>query len=76
MNRGRIDWAVISEVEVPAYQEGDPHVLEMVDASEKVWEANGALEASKARYVKSIAREMQLSGNEADERWLGFKPPE
>lgn len=76
MNRGRIEWDVIAEVEVPQYRPGDEGVAGLVRALEQMWNANLRFAEDRKRYLGAVAGEMDLNGMDAQERWLGFKPPE
>ncbi len=76
MNRGRIEWTTIAQVEVPEYQPGDAAVAKLVKELRSMWRAHGRFFANRRTYLDLIAAELELNGEDAKERWLGFKPPE
>jgi hypothetical protein len=75
MNRGR-NWPTIAKVEVPECPVGDSAVAKLVEELKRLWEAHSNFTTSKKGYLDKIAKEMELNGPDAHERWLGFKPPE
>jgi len=76
MNRGRIDWDTIGNVEVPDYQRGDPQVSDLVSALENMWKSHATFTGIRYTYLDRTAKQLELNGADAQERWLGFKPPE
>jgi type I restriction enzyme M protein len=76
MNRGRIDWDTIGNVEVPEYLGRDPQVAELVRTLESMWQSHATFSGNRKMYLDGISGELELNGADAQERWLGFKPPE
>lgn len=77
MNRGRITWNDIAEVEVPGYSEASREVAEeLVIVLERVWDNHISYMKQKSDYLSKIAEKLELEGLDAQERWLTFKPPE
>ncbi|MCL1809755.1 MAG: SAM-dependent methyltransferase, partial [Clostridiales bacterium] len=76
MNRGRIKWDVISNIDVPKCNPTDKDVELLVLELESFWEAYIKLANNKKRHDAELAKKYDVDGYDAHERWLGFKPPE
>ncbi len=76
MKRGRIEWDTIEKVEVPEFDAGNEEVVRLVKELKSVWRAHEKFVKSKRTYLDAISKDLELNGADAQERWLGFKPPE
>jgi type I restriction enzyme M protein len=76
MNRGRIKWDNIANVKVPKYVAGSPEIVALTADLEAFWVAYDAFRTGKSKHVANLSTALQLEGADAQERWLGFKPPE
>jgi type I restriction enzyme M protein len=76
MNRGRIKWGNIAGVQVPKYVPGSPEIVALVSELEAFWTAYAAFQTSKRLHVSNVSTALHVDGADAQERWLGFKPPE
>ncbi|MCL1982947.1 MAG: N-6 DNA methylase [Clostridiales bacterium] len=76
MNRGRIKWDVISDIDVPKCDPKDKDVETLVLEMESFWDAHIKFSANKKRHETVLATKYDVDGWDAHERWLGFKPPE
>ena len=48
----------------------------LVDALEDMWKSHATFMGSRRTYLDAVATQLELNGADAQERWLGFKPPE
>lgn len=76
MNRGRISWDDVANVEVPVYVKGNKEIQQLVRELEEYWKAHKIFIESKNRHMEKIGIDFAVSGEDAHERWLKFKPPE
>jgi type I restriction enzyme M protein len=76
MNRGRILWDDIKNVEVPQYSSKDSGIKTLVKNLENYWKAYNSLQHGTDRYMNKKSSELELNDSSAKERWLAFKPPE
>ena len=76
MNRGRIKWDNIKNVEVPKYVTGNTEIEQLVRDLEYLWDAYKKFYASKDAHVSRIADELDVNSEDAQHRWLSYKPPE
>lgn len=75
MNRGRIKWENIKLVDVPEYVT-DENIEKLVNGLESIWNARINFESLKLSVSEKIGDELQTNTDEAELRWLSFKPPE
>jgi type I restriction enzyme M protein len=76
MNRGRIKWSNIANVEVPKYVHGNEKIEKLVSDLENLWIAYESFCSTKSAHISEIARSLEVNGEDAQLRWLAFKPPE
>jgi restriction endonuclease S subunit len=76
MNRGRISWDTIKDVAVPKCNKNDKMVKTLVDELELFWEAYKQFSNKKKLHEQELVKKYDVDGEDAHERWLGFKPPE
>lgn len=76
MNRGRIKWDVISQVSVPTCDTSDPAIQALVAELKAFWAAFGKFSKNRDAHVGTLVERFNVDGDDAHERWLGFKPPE
>ena len=76
MNRGRIKWKTISQVEVPAYDPGNKEITDLVAELEAFWTAHSEFVQKQQQHVNAISAELHVDDESAHERWLAYKPPE
>ena len=76
MNRGRILWDDIKNVEVPKYKGQDKGVKKLVENLKKYWAAYNELQKETVGYMTKKSDQLELNDASAKDRWLAFKPPE
>jgi type I restriction enzyme M protein len=76
MNRGRIKWDNIKNVEVPKYVKGHAEIEQLVRDLEDLWEAYKKFYKSKEAHINRVVDELEVNGEDAHQRWLAYKPPE
>jgi hypothetical protein len=75
MNRGRIKWGDMANIEVPAYDEEHHKMKDTVKALDNLWTAYSQYATGKDK-LKELATELKLDTEESRQRWLANKPPE
>lgn len=76
MNRGRIFWDDIKNVEVPKCLKTDSSIKKLVKSLKEYWSAYSGFHSGVSTYISVKSGELHLDDNSAKERWLAFKPPE
>ncbi len=76
MNRGRIKWNTIAQVEVPICDKDDNELKSLVDDIEQFWLLYTNYSKRKRRHESTISEKYGIEGEDSHIRWLGFKPPE
>lgn len=76
MNRGRIKWQTMSDVDVPVYNPEIHSVQDNVHALEAMWQAYENYYNFKKSQENILGIELELEGLDAKKRWLAVKPPE
>ena len=76
MNRGRIKWENISNVITPKYVQGYKEIEQLAIDLERLWSAYEKLQSGKNTHMKKIVENLEVEGDDAQRRWLAFKPPE
>ncbi|MFM0380464.1 N-6 DNA methylase [Paraburkholderia strydomiana] len=76
MNRGRIQWDVISEIEVPLYDVKLANTERLVGELEAYWKTYQQLTKSRDSHYVELNRSLGIDDNAALRRWLAYKPPE
>lgn len=76
MNRGRIDWEVISRVEIPEYNPDKHKIENLVKDLEDMWTTQESFYNNRNSYLVALSDDLELNDEGSQERWLGFKPPE
>ncbi len=62
MNRGRIKWDIISEVEVPKYKPGTKEIVTLVKELEKFWKAYVDFTTKQKKHVADVAGSLKVEG--------------
>ncbi len=76
MNRGRIKWENMRNVEVPVYNKSINDLSNNVIALEGLWDSYRKYQDYKIEQTEKLATDLDLEGDDARSRWLAFKPPE
>ncbi|WP_373525815.1 restriction endonuclease subunit M [Nostoc sp.] len=76
MNRGRIKWENMAEVEVPQYDPSRNDMTSSISALENLWRAYASYLGSKSSSVQELTSSLHLEDEDAKIRWLANKPPE
>lgn len=76
MNRGRIKWDNMAEVEVPQYALNKNDMTSSISALENLWQAYASYFGSKSHAVHELTSNLHLEDEDAKVRWLANKPPE
>ena len=76
MNRGRIKWENMAEVEVPQYNPNINDMAGSVSTLENLWQAYESYLNSKASSSQRLNSNLHLEDEDAKIRWLANKPPE
>jgi type I restriction enzyme M protein len=76
MNRGRILWGDIENVEVPLFNPPDKKAEGLVKNLEEFWQIHQKLFVDTNNYMQQKSGDLELNDKSAQERWLAFKPPE
>jgi type I restriction enzyme M protein len=76
MNRGRIRWKTLSNIEVPVYDETKSEIVIAVEALDKFWGSYSNYQSKKDNALHGIVSELELEDEKARKRWLAYKPPE
>ena len=76
LNRGRIQWAEMSSIEVPEY---NPDVSDLSNVARdmvELWSAQQQFDIGLEDMSSNINKSFVLEDESARERWLSYKPPE
>jgi type I restriction enzyme M protein len=76
MNRGRIKWENMAEVEVPQYDPSRNDMTRSISALENLWQAYASYLDSMSSSVQELTSSLHLEDEDAKIRWLAHKPPE
>lgn len=76
MNRGRLRWEDMQQIEVPIRNERDENATAAVAAVKEQWNAHAELVSKQGGYITALAADLKLDGADSRLRWLGNKPPE
>jgi hypothetical protein len=76
MNRGRLRWEDMREIEVPLRNKKSNSASAAVTAVKAQWAAHAALATAQGGYINRLAEDLKLDGADARLRWLAYKPPE
>lgn len=76
MNRGRIKWENMAEVEVPQYNPDINDMADRVSTLENLWQAYTRYLNSKFSSAQELNYSLHLEDEDAKIRWLANKPPE
>jgi len=76
MNRGRIKWEIISGIIVPRCNENDPKLIKLSKEIISYWKATEKYMSNRKKHAQELVDMYGIDGEESNERWLGFKPPE
>lgn len=76
MNRGRIKWDIISNVAVPMCDSNDKNLQALTKEMVEYWDATQKYMTNRIVHSQELVDIYDVDGEEACERWLGFKPPE
>lgn len=76
MNRGRVKWDTLQKIVVPECDVTDSNLIDGVKSTESLWEQVIASQEIRTRQLNQIADRFHVSGADAKERWLSYKPPE
>lgn len=75
MNRGRIQWDVIKQIQVPEYS-ASSDTSELVRNLETFWDAYSQLRTQQNMHTASLNVQLGVSEKDSFMRWLAYKPPE
>jgi len=76
MNRGRLRWEDMQRIEVPLRDKGSKSAATAVAAVKNQWAAHAKLVAMQGGYIRTLAADLKLDGEDSRLRWLAYKPPE
>lgn len=76
MNRGRIKWEIIKEIFVPKCVAANPKLTKLTKEMVSYWKATEKYISNKKKHTQELVDLYGIDGEESNERWLGFKPPE
>ena len=76
MNRGRIKWDIIADVEVPIYEKGNKEIQHLVKETKRFWSAFQAFMESKKNHTDIVTQTLIVDDEDSHKRWLSYKPPE
>jgi len=76
MNRGRLRWDDMKEIEVPLRDPRNNSAAAAVAAVKAQWAAHAALVSAQVGYIDKLAKDLKLDGADSRLRWLAYKPPE
>ena len=76
MNRGRIKWDSISEVQIPKYKAGNKNIEKITEHLKDLWKSFAQYSNARKLHMAAVAKELDVDGPDSHRRWLGFKPPE
>jgi len=76
MNRGRIQWKTIADVEVPEYDDNNVEIHKMTIDLKELWQALDKYMVSKKLHLSNIENILKVNDQDAHRRWLAYKPPE
>lgn len=76
MNRGRIKWDNMAEVEVPQYDSTKNDMISSICGLENLWQAYASYFGFKSHSVHELTSNLHLEDEDAKIRWLANKPPE
>jgi type I restriction enzyme M protein len=76
MNRGRMKWGVMRNLEVPKYNPELHSVKDDVAKITSLWASYETYMQAKRAATRSLATSLDLETEDARKRWLAFKPPE
>lgn len=76
MNRGRIKWDIMKNIEIPIYNSNVHNMKDAVISIENYWDKYSNYRKIKNEKLSNIIIEMKLEDEEATKRWLANKPPE
>jgi hypothetical protein len=76
MNRGRVKWNDVANVEVPEYSVRDKDIEQITLRLQEFWEAYKEFSNSKRNHMQAVVEKLDVDGEDAKLRWLAFKPPE
>ncbi len=76
LNRGRIKWNEMANIDVPCYNEEQHKMKDAVKSLEDLWTAFFHYSTGKNQQVKQLTKELGLDIEESRIRWLANKPPE
>ena len=76
LNRGRIKWTLMADIEVPEYEKDSHNLAELGVMMTDLWKVRGIFESKLRSEESAIASAFSLEDKSARQRWLGYKPPE
>ena len=76
LNRGRIKWSLMADIEVPEYDEDSHNMPELRDLMDGLWKIRDDFDSKLRNQANKIALEFSLEDESARHRWLAYKPPE
>ena len=76
MNRGRIKWDVIKDINVPLCDTADKNLIALTKEMVTYWKATKKYMLNNKKHAQKLVDVYNVDGQDSGERWLGFKPPE
>ena len=76
LNRGRIRWTLMADIEVPEYDKDSHNLAELGVMMTDLWKFRDDFEFKLRSEESKIASAFSLEDESARRRWLGYKPPE
>ena len=76
MNRGRIDWDNMCQIEVPVYSENIHDMKNEVVALEALWASYSRFRGVLNHKMETLVSQLKLEEDDSRTRWLASKPPE
>jgi len=76
MNRGRLKWEDMQRIQVPLRDESNKDAAIAAAAVKGQWAAQAELVARQGGYIRALADDLKLDGDDSRLRWLAYKPPE
>lgn len=76
MNRGRIKWKDIQDVEVPKYGVGNKEIAALAKEMQEFWNAYEIFSDRAKKHTDTVTDLLKVNDKDSHIRWLSFKPPE
>ena len=76
LNRGRVSWKLVAEINVPEYDQTAHDMAHLGVMMTNLWEVKNDFDSTLRNEESNIASTFSLEDESARLRWLGYKPPE